>query len=153
MSKNNYKKCEKCNLRIIGFSEEDDEYIKENNINIINDICNCPSSPYKYIDFVTINNSEIIFGTVDEIINKILNKFKEYINFSNYYLSTDDENYNLPSPFSNGNNINNIIPFFVTSLFKNNIKDLKININKIPDTINFEDTPDNSIKIVNLSYF
>ena len=146
------KKCNYCDKLIIGFDKTMTD-LENENIDIINDICDCYYSPYKMIDILSSkdeDNNEVLYGTQNEIINKLTDKINKETKGLKYYLSCDK--YEVASPFSFGNSINIIIPQVIDNLFKDNLKSIQLFVNIIPDKNFFEPNKSFNYTLINLSF-
>lgn len=149
-----FEKCKKCLKFNIGFDDFSNKKIGHQNLDIINDICECYYSKFKIIDVKISNNDNLIlYGTVKEITEKLIDNIKKNSINLNFYVSSLAET--MCSPFSSGNNINLVIPNLINRLFTLNLKTYDFTLNFIPtSSVNIFSKRINNItyKINNLSY-
>lgn len=151
-----FEKCESCLKFNVGFDNFSNKKIEHQNIDIINDICECYYSKFKIIEIYInndIDNNFILYGTIKEITKKLIDNIQSYYNTSNFYISSLSEN--MCSPFSSGNTINLIIPNLINRIFYLNLKTTDFTLNFIPnDNIDIfsKNIKNITYKINNLSF-
>ena len=158
MSNNNlnkhFQKCKNCLKYNIDFNETTNKFIKDNDINIINDVCDCYYSKFKIIDII-INDDEknnlIFFGSYDDISKQLIENIQSNTKYSNFYINSEEGT--MPSPFSSANNLEFLIPKIIKNIFKSNLKEIFFSVNIIPTNMqNFFSKKNIIYKIKNLSY-
>lgn len=118
---------------------------QENNKNII----------FIEYDIPLINYNGILSGDIKNITTNFINALKSIIVSKHldcsYYIQKDMDN-NIPSPFSNSNTINNIIPGIIYDFVEKNKSKYIFKIRFISNSknINFFDTKENPTYDINL---
>lgn len=109
-------------------------------------------------DIPLINYNGILSGDIKDITTNFINAINSVIVSKHldcsYYIQKDMED-NLPSPFSNSNTINNIIPGIVFEFIKNNNNDCTFKIRFISNfknnnIFNIKENPTYDINLIKL---